>query len=93
MLKYFNIDDYMALDVETRKLVDDWLDGHDLLEAGITFVQQTDDGQVIAAGFNLDAAGHAVDDDIVVKCMVDDDFPWEIIEKNLIHVGNSDTER
>lgn len=94
MLKYFTIDDYSTLDSATKLVVDQWLESHELMESGITLLQQTSDNQLIAAGFTLDEIGHMVGDDIVVKAVLStDDFPWETVEKNLLEVANSEIER
>lgn len=94
MLKYFTIDDYSTLDSATKLVVDQWLESHELMESGITLLQQTSDNQLIAAGFTLDEIGHMVGDDNVVKAVLStDDFPWETVEKNLLEVANSEIER
>ena len=85
MLNYFNADDYLALDAEAQDVVDEWLKSHDFLDKYVTIIQRLESGKILVSGLQMDEDGLSIGDDIEIKSdgAIEDDFPWEAVEKSL----------
>lgn len=81
-LRYFNIDDYAALDINERVEVDKWLTENDALQK-ISLVQEIDDGsKLVLSGPEVDEEGLSSESELVVyKTLEENTFPWEVLKK------------
>lgn len=90
MNRYFNVDHYLKLDSSAQAVVDNWLDEAGMLESNISLIEEKESDVLVLSGPIVDSAGFASESENEVKGRVNNDFPWEIVEKSLIQVASTE---